>query len=98
MNSWQNSDLFLLLKHFCSSKDTEVINLGSYRSSLNLNLHLSGSDFQADLFLKDLRGHVVGGVAGGHQHPVVGPQLLGESKVADSNSVWISRIVRIENI
>ena len=34
MNSWQHSDQFLLLNHFCSSKDTEVITLGPYRSEL----------------------------------------------------------------
>ena len=53
---------------------------------------------RADLLLEDLRGHVVGGVARGHQHAVVGSQLFGESKVTDSDSVWVSRVVRIENI
>ena len=52
MNSLQNSDQFLLLKHFCSSKDTEVINLSSYRvTGVNsiFNHLFSGSDFQASL-------------------------------------------------
>ena len=50
------------------------------------------------LLFEDLGGHVVGGVARGHQHAVVGPQLLGEPKVTDSYGVGVARIVRIENV
>ena len=52
----------------------------------------------AHLLLEDLWGHIVGGVARGHQHAIVGPQLLGEPKVTDSYGVGVARIVRIENV
>ena len=51
-----------------------------------------------DLLLEDLWGHVVGSVAGGHQHSVVSPQLLGEPKVANPNGFGVARIIRVENI
>ena len=52
----------------------------------------------ADLLLEDLWGHIIGGVARGHQHAVIGPQLFGKSKVTDSDGVWVTRVISIENI
>ena len=46
----------------------------------------------------DLGGHEVGRVAGGHQKAVVCPQLLSEAKVTNSQAVWGTRVVCIQDI
>ncbi len=45
-----------------------------------------------------LRSHVVGCVAGRHQHPVVRSQLFRESEIADANRLRIPRVVRIQDV
>ena len=50
------------------------------------------------LFLEHLWRDVVGCVAGSHQHPVVGPQLLGKPKVADPDGVGVTGVLRIQDI
>ncbi len=45
-----------------------------------------------------LRSHVVGRVAGRHQHPVVRAQLFRESEIADANRLRIPRVVRVQDV
>ena len=45
-----------------------------------------------------LRSHVVGCVAGRHQHPVVRSQLFRESEIADANRLRIPRVVRVQDV
>jgi hypothetical protein len=48
--------------------------------------------------LTNLRSHVVSGVAGRHQHPVVRSQLFRESEIADANRLRIPRVVRVQDV
>lgn len=45
-----------------------------------------------------LRRHEVGRVAGRHEEPVLGPQLLGEAKVTDAQALGIPRLIYVEDV
>lgn len=45
-----------------------------------------------------LRGHEIRCVAGRHEQPVLGSQLLGKPKVADSDGFRVSRLVHVQDV
>ena len=48
--------------------------------------------------LEHLRSHEVGRVARGHEKAVLGPQLLGEAKVADPDAAGVARGVGVKDV
>ena len=46
----------------------------------------------------DLGGHEICGVAGGHEQPVLGPQLLGKSEIGNSEALGLAGRTGVEEI